>query len=64
MRVAIPPIPNTPSWLGALLSTGTTLPLPLPTTMAKYRINEQHANRSIILTNFIPERNKNIHTKS
>jgi hypothetical protein len=24
MRGAIPPLPNTPSWRGALLSTGTT----------------------------------------
>jgi hypothetical protein len=29
MRGAIPPLPNTPSWRGAQLSTGTTLPLPL-----------------------------------
>jgi hypothetical protein len=28
MRGAIPPIPNTSSWRGALLSTGTTSPLP------------------------------------
>jgi hypothetical protein len=28
MSGAIPPLPNTPSWRGALLSTGTTLPLP------------------------------------
>jgi hypothetical protein len=27
MRGAIPPLPNTPSWRGASLSTGTTLPL-------------------------------------
>jgi hypothetical protein len=29
MSRAIPPLPNTPSWLGDQ-STGTTLPLPLP----------------------------------
>jgi hypothetical protein len=29
MRGAIPPLPNTPSWRGAQLSTGTNLPLPL-----------------------------------
>jgi hypothetical protein len=27
---AIPPLPNTSLWRGAWLSTGTTLPLPLP----------------------------------
>jgi hypothetical protein len=27
MSIAIPPLPNTPSWRGAKLSTGTTLPL-------------------------------------
>jgi hypothetical protein len=30
MRGAIHPLPNTSSWRGAHLSTGTTLPLPLP----------------------------------
>jgi len=29
MREAIPPLPHMPSWRGALLSTGTTLLLPL-----------------------------------
>jgi len=29
MRGAIPPLPNTSSWRGAQLSTGTTLPLPI-----------------------------------
>jgi hypothetical protein len=29
MRGATSPLPNTPSWCGAQLSTGTTLPLPL-----------------------------------
>jgi hypothetical protein len=28
MRGAIPPLPNTSSWRGVQLSTGTTLPLP------------------------------------
>jgi hypothetical protein len=28
MRGALPPLPNTPSWRGAQLSTGTALPLP------------------------------------
>jgi hypothetical protein len=28
MRGTILPLPNTPSWRGAYLSTGTTLPLP------------------------------------
>jgi hypothetical protein len=31
MRGAIPPLPTTPSWRGASLSTGTTLSLPLRT---------------------------------
>jgi hypothetical protein len=35
MRGAIPPLPNTPSWHGAYLSTGTTLPLPLPVLIYK-----------------------------
>jgi hypothetical protein len=30
MRGAIPPLPNTSSWRGAWLSTGTTLPLLMP----------------------------------
>jgi hypothetical protein len=35
MRGAIPPLPNTPSWHGAWLSTGTTLPfLPYTTSSA------------------------------
>jgi len=27
MRVNIPPLPNTPSWRGVQLNTGTTLPI-------------------------------------
>jgi hypothetical protein len=30
MSEAKPPLPHTSSWCGACLSTGTTLPLPLP----------------------------------
>jgi hypothetical protein len=40
MRGAIPPIPNTPSWRGAELSTGTTLPFFLPFTFMKH--DEDH----------------------
>jgi hypothetical protein len=35
MSGAIPPFPSTPSWRGAELSTGTTLPLPLSRDEAK-----------------------------
>jgi hypothetical protein len=35
MLGAIPPLPNTSSWRGAWLSTGTNLPLALPSPKVK-----------------------------
>jgi hypothetical protein len=52
MSVAIPPLPNTPSWRGAQLkNTGITLPLPLP--LEEYKeVNIQHW-KPVVLVNMV-----------
>jgi hypothetical protein len=42
MRGAISPLPNTPSWRGASLSTGTTLPLPLMCSLLRAATRFRH----------------------
>jgi hypothetical protein len=46
---AIPPLPNTPSWRGAELSTGTNLPLFTFSLRVTDKISHPYKTRNIIL---------------